>query len=177
MLDRRWKNQDIIEALNIPHQYDVQFSVNNITGFPLETRELAMDTVELNRRIDADNANIYSFTPFHGTPLRRVCEDMGLVSPDTITKCLTDKPVFGQAQYPISEVMGLRKCFVLYVAFPKGRWPEIRKAEADTPEGNRIFADLKQEYMQRYFKAPKNNPRGEAPRTADLEYGVANALS
>ena len=90
LLDRRWKNPDIIEALKIPHQYGIQFSVNNITGFPTETRELAMDTVELNRQIEADNANLYSFTPFHGTPLRKLCEDMGLIDPDTITKCATE---------------------------------------------------------------------------------------
>jgi Fe-S oxidoreductase len=111
LLDRRWKNPDIIEALKIPHQYGIQFSVNNITGFPTETRELAMDTVELNRQIEADNANLYSFTPFHGTPLRKLCEDMGLIDPDTITKCATDKPVFEQSQYPIPEIMGLRKMF------------------------------------------------------------------
>jgi hypothetical protein len=177
VIDRRWKNADIIEALKIPHQYDVQYSVNNITGFPTETRELAMDTVELNRQIDADNANLYSFTPFHGTPLRKICEDMGLISPDTITKCLTDKPVFDQPGYSIDEIMGLRKCFVLYVAFPKERWGDIRRAEADTPEGNRIFAELKQEYMDKYFAAPKDNPRAQVPKVADLEYGVANSLS
>jgi hypothetical protein len=177
VIDRRWKNADIIEALKIPHQYGVQFSVNNITGFPTESRALAMDTVELNRQIEADNANLYSYTPFHGTPLRRMCEDMGLVAPDTITKCLTDKPVFGQPDYPIEDVMGLRKCFVLYVALPRERWPDIRRAEPDTPEGNRIFAELKQEYMDRYFVPPKDNPRAEIPRTADLEYGVANPPS
>jgi radical SAM superfamily enzyme YgiQ (UPF0313 family) len=176
VLDRRWKNADIIESLKIPHQYGVQFSVNNITGFPGETRELAMDTVELNRQIDADNANIYSFTPFHGTPLRKVCEQMGLIEPDTITKCLTDKPVFEQADYTIPEIMGLRKCFVLYVAFPKERWPDIRRAEADTPEGNRIFAELRDEYLQRY-STPASTAQSERPRTADLEYGVANPLS
>ena len=57
VIDRRWKNDDIVEALKIPHRYDVQFSVNNITGFPTETRRLALDTVELNRRIGADNHN------------------------------------------------------------------------------------------------------------------------
>jgi radical SAM superfamily enzyme YgiQ (UPF0313 family) len=173
MLDRRWKNPDIVDALKIPHQYGVQFSVNNITGFPGETRELAMDTVELNRSLQADNANIYSFTPFHGTPLRKTCEDMGLIHPDTITKCLTDVPVINQPQYPVEEVMGLRKCFVLYVTFPKSRWNDIRRAEPDTPEGNRIFAELKQEYMERYFAPPKDNPRAENPRVADLEYGAA----
>jgi len=158
MLDRRWKNEDIIQSLQIPGQYGVQFSVNNITGFPEETRELAMDTVELNRHIPADNANIYSFVPFHGTPLRKTCEDLGLIKHETITKCLTDMPVFEMEQYPISEIMGLRKCFVLYVAFPKNRWNDIRRAEADTPEGNRIYAELKQEYMDKYFRAPEENP-------------------
>lgn len=173
MLDRRWKNADIIEALKMPHRHNVQFSVNNITGFPTETRELAMDTVELNRNIQSDNANLYSFVPFHGTPLRKMSEDMGLIAPDTITKCLTDRPVFAQAQYPVNEIMGLRKCFILYVSFPKERWPDIRRAESDTPEGNRIFAELKQEYMERYFVAPKDNPHAEMPRAADLEYGMA----
>lgn len=172
MLDRRWKNEDIIKALRIPHQYGVQFSVNNITGFPNETRELAMDTVELNRQIQADNANIYSFVPFHGTPLRKTCEDMGLIKHETITKCLTDAPVFEMEQYSIDEIMGLRKCFVLYTSFPKNRWKDIERAEKDTPEGNRIFEELKQEYMDRYFKAPTDNPNAEIAQVADLEYGL-----
>ena len=89
ILDRRWKNKDIIEKLKIPHKYGVAFSVNNITGFPTETKKLAFDTIELNRHIEADNANIYSFVPFHGTPLRKMCEELGLIKPETITKCLT----------------------------------------------------------------------------------------
>jgi anaerobic magnesium-protoporphyrin IX monomethyl ester cyclase len=176
VLDRRFKNADLIEALKIPHRYDVQFSVNNITGFPTETRELAMDTVELNRHIDADNANLYSYTPFHGTPLRKMCEDLGLIHPDTITKCLTDKPVFEQEGYPLSELMGLRKCFVLYTKFPKSRWADIRRAEADTPEGDRIFAELKEEYFSTYVTPTRVNSHAEIRNIADLEYGVADGL-
>ena len=59
ILDRRWKNKDIIGKLKIPKKYGIQFSVNNITGFPTETKKLAFDTIELNRQIDADNHNIY----------------------------------------------------------------------------------------------------------------------
>jgi anaerobic magnesium-protoporphyrin IX monomethyl ester cyclase len=172
VLDRRWKNADIIEALKIPHQYGVQFSVNNITGFPDETRELAMDTVRINRKIEADNANIYTFVPFHGTPLRKLCESKGLIEHETITKCLTDTPVFEMEQYPVKEIMGLRKCFILYTSFPENRWKDIEKAEPDTPEGNRIFNELKQEYIDKYFKAPKSNRKVEVPNIADLEYGM-----
>ena len=63
LLKRDWKNGPIIEALKIPVKYGISFSVNDITGFPTETRELAMDTVELNRHIKSNNQNLYSFVP------------------------------------------------------------------------------------------------------------------
>jgi len=172
-LKRAFSNADTIGKLKIPKRYGVQFSVNNITGFPYETRELAMDTVEINRHIESDNQNIYSFVPFHGTPLRKVCEMLGLVAPDTITKCLTDESILRMEQYPIEEIEGLKKTFVLYVRMPKSRWPDIRRAEPNTPKGNRIFEELKQEFMEKYFIAPVDNPSAEAPNTADLEYGVS----
>ena len=65
ILDRRWKNKDIIEKLKIPKKYNVAFSVNNITGFPTETKKLAFDTIELNRKIDATNSNIYTLSLIH----------------------------------------------------------------------------------------------------------------
>ena len=177
MLDRRWKNEDIEKALRIPHKYGIQFSLNNITGFPEETRELAMDTVELNRRIvDADNANIYSFVPFHGTPLRTLCESKGLVDSRTIAKSLTDKPMLNMPQYPVEEIEGLKKCFVLYVKLPKSRWPDIRKAEGSSKADQEIYEDLKQEYMDKFFVAPKDNPNADFTATADLEYGMSNSI-
>ena len=176
MLDRRWKNELIIESLKIPHRYDIQFSLNNITGFPNETRELAMETVELNRQIDADNANIYSFVPFHGTPLRRVCEEQGLIDSKAIVKCLTDRPMLEMPQYPVSEIEGLKKCFILYVNFPKDRWDKIRLAEDNSAKGNKIFSELKDEFMDRYFVPPKDNPNAEFPSVADLEYGLTNPV-
>ena len=73
----------------------------------------------MNRHIDADNANIYAFVPFHGTPLRKMCEDMGLIKPETITKCLTAESQLNQPQYPPHEIEEIKKCFSLYVKFPK----------------------------------------------------------
>lgn len=173
LLDRRWKNHDIIKALEIPHRYGVQFSLNNITGFPGETRKLAMDTVELNRSIiDADNANIYSFVPFHGTPLRTLCEKEGLIDKDTIAKALTDKPMLDMPQYPPHEIEGLKKCFILYVKFPKSRWKDIRRAEGKSLEAIEVYHDLKQEYKNKYFVPPKDNPNAEIHSLADLEYGI-----
>ena len=162
ILDRRWKNKDIIERLKLPHKYGVAFSVNNITGFPTETKKLAFDTIELNRQIEADNANIYTFVPFHGTPLRRMCEDLGLIKPETITKCLTQNAPMIMPQYPPHEIEEIRKCFALYVKFPKDRWSEIQKAEKNNKEGNRIFENLRAEYLEKFMPKPDADPHGSS---------------
>ncbi len=163
ILDRRWKNKDIIEKLKIPKKYGIAFSVNNITGFPTETKKLAFDTIELNRHIDADNANIYAFVPFHGTPLRKMCEDLGLIDHDTITKCLTAESQLNMPQYPPHEIEEVKKCFALYVKFPKNRWNEIKRAEKNDKEGNKIYKDLKQEYLEKYMPKPDADPHGTTP--------------
>ena len=160
ILDRRWKNKDIIEKLKIPKKYGISFSVNNITGFPTETKKLAFDTIELNREIDADNANIYAFVPFHGTPLRKMCEDLGLINHNTITKCLTAESQLNMPQYPPHEIEEIKKCFALYVKFPKNRWKQIERAEKNDDEGNKIFKELKAEYLEKYMPKPDADPHG-----------------
>ena len=161
MLDRRWSNENIIEKVKIPKKYGVKFSVNNITGFPKETKKLAFDTIELNRAFDSDNTNIHTFVPFHGTPLRKVCEDLGYIKPETITKCLTtDETSLDMPQYRPHEIAEIRKCFNLYVKFPKNRWKEIERAEKNDKEGNKIFENLKEEYLDKYMPAPNADPHG-----------------
>ena len=169
ILDRRWKNKDIIEKLKIPKKYDIQFSVNNITGFPTETKKLAFDTIELNRQIMADNHNIYSFVPFHGTPLRKMCEDLGLIDHDTITKCLTSETQLYMKQYPPEEIEAIKKCFVLYVKFPKNRWREIERAEKNDEEGNKIYEILKEEYYEKYMPAADADPHGTTPHNKNIK--------
>ena len=183
ILDRRWKNKDIIEKLKIPKKYEIQFSTNNITGFPTETKKLAFDTIELNRHIDATNTSIYSFVPFHGTPLRKMCEDLGLINHDTITKCLTAESQLNMPQYPPHEIEEIRKCFSMYVKFPKNRWKEIERAEKNDKEGNRIFAELKAEYLEKYMPKPDADPHGGIDAFKEIENpnvclpGIENELS
>ena len=175
ILDRQWKNKDVIEACSIPKKLGVQFSVNNITGFPTETRKLAFDTIEINRHINADNQNIYSFVPFHGTPLRRMTEKMGLISHSTITKCLTDKPQVVLPDYSPEEIEGIKRCFVLYVKFPKSKWKDIEKAEKFTNEGNKIYKDLKQEYVEKYM--PKADVSPTSIVSDDMKKGYVDEMS
>ena len=72
---------------------------------------------------------------------------MGLIKPETITKCLTAESQLNQPQYPPHEIEEIKKCFSLYVKFPKNRWKEIEREKNDD-EGNRIYNNLKAEYLE-----------------------------
>ena len=154
IVDRRISNARLIESFKILNRFDVPFSVNNIVGFPTETYELAMDTVELNRHVNADNHNCYSFSPFHGTPLRALSEKLGYITPGTIVRSLTAESVLNMPQFSNVQIEGLKRCFNLYVKFPKERWPEIKQAESFTPEGDVVFERLRAEFVDQFF-APK----------------------
>ena len=53
------------------------------------------------------------------------------------------------------EISGLAKVFSLYTKFPKERWPEIKIAEKNDAEGNKMMEKLGTEFDQTYrqFKA------------------------
>ena len=77
-------------------------------------------------------------------------------------------------QFPKVQIEGIKKCFVLYVKFPKDRWGDIHQAEQDTTEGRMRFAELSAEYLERYSPSADSDPHGVTPMAADLEYGVAS---
>jgi radical SAM superfamily enzyme YgiQ (UPF0313 family) len=151
MLDRRVSNETIIKGLNLLNEYGIKYSVNNIVGFPEETRELAFDTIRLNRQIKADTRNMYTFVPFHGTALREVAVKKGFIDPALIVTSLTQPTLLTMPNFVRHEIEGMRRCFVPYVLLEEERWPEIQKAEAPTPEGDRIWEKLTDECRERFF--------------------------
>ena len=81
-LNRKMPNEVITEGMKIVLKAEIPFSVNNILGFPHETREIAFDSIRLNRTfVDPKivDVNAYPFTPFAGTPLRTTCENLGFI--------------------------------------------------------------------------------------------------
>ncbi|MGV8124331.1 MAG: B12-binding domain-containing radical SAM protein [Candidatus Xenobiia bacterium LiM19] len=156
ILKRKVKNSTMVENFKILNKLNLPFSVNNIMGFPTETRELAMDTIEINRFIDSDSANAYSFSPFHGTPLRKMAEELGYIDTLTIARSVTKPTLLKMPQFPPDSIEGLRRCFILYTKFPKDRWKDIESAEQFTPEGNRIWSLLRDECAEKYMKFNEN---------------------
>ena len=151
-LNRMMPNSVITKALNLVSSFEIPFSVNNIIGFPFETRKLVFDTIHLNKTFKANDRNAYPFTPFTGTPLRKVCEELGFVEKTDIVKSMVaNGSILDMPQFRRNEVNSLCKTFNMYVNFPENRWPEIQKAEADTPEGIKTFEKLKKEFIDSFW--------------------------
>ena len=151
MLNRRVRNSLIVKRLNMVSDLRIPVSVNNMVGFPTEDRKLAFETVELNRQFMSDGINSYTFVPFAGTPLRKVCENLKLIEKGTIVGSVMGKSALNMPQFTPDEIEGLRRCFVLYVQMPRERWNEIEKAELLTPEGDELYQKLKQECLENYM--------------------------
>lgn len=152
VLNRKVSNKTLIDGIKILENTKIMTTVNNIIGFPDETRELAFDTINLNRRINVYAHNGYYFTPYHGTPLREVCIKQGYISSDAQTINITRDTILNMPQFPPDKIKGLVRTFTLYVKFPEDRYDEIRLAEEFSEEGNAIFKKLQQEFWQKYFK-------------------------
>jgi len=151
VLHRIYSNEEAIKQVGTLRKYGVEYSVNNIVGFPKETPELHMDTVRLNRELMPDNAACSTYTPFQGTPLRKMCLDLDyLDDPDILANPNVEYSVLNMPQFTKAQIFGKARTFNLYVKFPEGRWKDIEKAEVATPEGNQIWAELRQEYKEKY---------------------------
>ncbi|MBI4567298.1 MAG: radical SAM protein [Planctomycetes bacterium] len=149
---RPMSNKIVKRAFAIVNDVGIPFSVNNIVGFPHETRELAFDTVRINREFECADRNAYPFTPFHGTPLREECERLGFLKYDDVVRSMVAwGSILDMPQFPRQAVNGLVKCFNMYVRFEEARWPEIRRAEENTPQANRLYDRLKAEFQDRFW--------------------------
>lgn len=131
LLKRFMPDSIVVKGFKEFEKTNIRISANNIIGFPGETREDLMLTVELNRKINPDSVVTNAFRPYAGTQLRKVCIEKGLIPKEERAE---DNRVYGAFYNGVlsaEELENIRKVFALYVTFPKSRWKEIRKAETD----------------------------------------------
>ena len=156
VLKRSMKNELIINGLRLLHDYGVKTTCNNILGFPDETRELIFDTIELNRHIQSATINAYLFNPYKGTELYKVCLEKGYLPKEgdekVIDASLSEdfpyfKTVLNMPTISKAELVGLQRTFVLYAKLPRSEFSRIRIAEKFDTEGDRMFQELKDEYL------------------------------
>ncbi len=151
VLNRHYSNHQMLEAFKVFEKYEIKYTVNNIIGFPDETRELIFDTINVNREINPSTMNVYLFTPYKGTALYGYCIEKGYLDEKDKVHQLLDAVPLKMDSISYEELKGLQRTFPLYATMPKNMFDKIRKAESFTDEGNIIFNELKEEFYSKYF--------------------------
>jgi len=152
VLNRSHSNKQMLNALQIVERYGIEYTVNNIIGFPGETRELIFDTIAINRQINPTTMNVYLFTPYKGTKLYDYCVENGYLDRDAEIHQLLDSTELKNQPLTYTELKGLQRTFPLYAKFPESEYERIKRAELFNDEGNRIFEELKAEFYHNVFK-------------------------
>ncbi|MCK4996562.1 MAG: radical SAM protein, partial [Thermoplasmatales archaeon] len=173
MLRRSISNDEFPKRIEILRKSGINFSINNIIGFPDETRELIFETIDLNRKITGyDAITVSIFTPYHGSELRNVCIDKGYLDKDSLTGHTTEASMLNMPHLTSDEIDGLMRAFCMYVKFPRNWWPYIEKAEKFTEEGNKIFNTLNNIYHDIYFSKDQDSRSEEEVDWRELEETV-----
>ena len=151
IVGKGFSNQAIKGVFEILDRYSIPITINNIIGFPGETRSLIFDTIELNRQLGTDSVNAYIYTPYKGTAMYYDALSKGLLDDKQETNSIITGSILNMPTITKDEILGLVRTFSLYVKFPKEEWDEIAVAEQFTPGGDGKFAELSKRYYERFF--------------------------
>ena len=149
VLLRKPSNEELLKKWELIAESGIAYSVNNIIGFPDETREMVFETIEFNRQLRGyDTLTVSIFTPYHGTSLRDVAVAKGYLDKGALTTHTTSSSLLRMSKLSSQQIDGLARTFTLYVELPKSMWPKIEAAERFDEEGETIFAILSEIYQQ-----------------------------
>ena len=149
-LRRNYSNDYFLEKFKILSEHNISVSVNNIIGFPDETREQIFDTIDLNREIKAESFGAYIFQPYLGTSLRDYCVKKGYISEDYLAQDAHFGSGLTMPQITKEEISGLQRTFALYTKLPKKYYEDIKIAERFDKEGDKKFKELSEIYYHEY---------------------------
>jgi len=79
ILNRKYSNQDIINAVSLARKYGMKISLLNMLGLPGETLDDFKKTVEVNRQCLPDWTFPSIYYPYPGTDLYSLCIEKGLL--------------------------------------------------------------------------------------------------
>src|SRR3989338_4640457 len=148
VLNRHYTNKQMLDAFRMVEEYKISYTVNNIIGFPDETRELVFDTININRQINPTTMNVYLFTPYKGTELHKYCIERGYLDKNDMVHQLLDGVPLNMDSISYQELKRLQRTFPLYAKMPESMFDQIKIAERSDEEGNRTYDELKNIYYE-----------------------------
>jgi radical SAM superfamily enzyme YgiQ (UPF0313 family) len=154
VVGRAYKNEVAIKAFNYMYEEGISTVSNNIVGYPDETRELIFDSIELARKLKCSDMNAFTFTPYHGTSLRGLCEKKKYLDKDTLGHIYVKDSLLNMPSISKEEIRGLMKTFVLYARLPRSYWKDIKIAESETKKGIEKYNELMVLFRKEYAHMP-----------------------
>ena len=154
VLKRNGTNAQVTRWFNNLAKSEIPYTKNLLIGFPGETRDMVMETVELVKLIGGyDSLTVSIFTPYHGTELREVALKNNWLDPNRHTPSITVSSILKMPPPYLSEedISGLIRVIPLYCYFPKSEWKEIRRAEKDDEQGNEILEHYSSIYRDEFL--------------------------
>ena len=158
VLKRPVGNDRMIKALKMVSDSSIQLSVNNIIGFPDETREMIFETIDLNRHVEAESYTCCIFQPYKGTDLYDYTVNKGYYDPSRIAKTINSESCLDQPHITHDEIRGLQRAVPLYIKLPESDFGLIRKAEKFDEEGNRVYDGLSKLFRELEIRKKVENP-------------------
>lgn len=142
---------DIERAFRLFYDAGVRTSSFNMIGLPFEDREKIFDTIEINRKARPTVSDCGFFFPFEATELYDVSIKEGFYDKEEMPIYRREIPALKLPGLSREELVGLHKCFTLYIKLPKSYYPLIGRAEKNDPVGQEIFEILSRIYNEHVF--------------------------
>lgn len=107
------------KAIRLAKDAGLFVSISVIIGYPGETKEMLQETIDLITKAEPDDVYICVATPYPGTELRRVVEQMGWEMSNDWGQYDTITPVFANPNLSAEQVRKLRTSFYNSFYSPK----------------------------------------------------------
>ncbi|GBE57393.1 (Dimethylallyl)adenosine tRNA methylthiotransferase MiaB [bacterium BMS3Abin01] len=134
MLNRKTKQQEVIDAVALARKYGVKTFAFVMIGLPHEDREKIQDTLELINLLQPDVFQITIFYPFEGTPFYDYCLEEGLMEKDheRLTE-IWKGSVLNQPGLPSDYLIRLRELALAFAKRDQRWWPLMYYLEKHPP--------------------------------------------
>ncbi len=117
-------NEHFLTAASLLHKHGIKFGTSNLLGFPNETLDDVLDTLELNWKMNPTYADGNVFQPFPKLALTEYALREGVLRQSDMERIgFFFNSVLDQPQ--IREVVNVQRLFVLAIRFP-ALWPVIK---------------------------------------------------
>ena len=140
VLKRDVSDEKILEKFALVKKSGIRVTSYNMLGLPFETRNMAFDTIKLNRVVSADTSSVWPFKPFPKTELAELAAAYGM-----IVKRLDYSGLGSEMCTPFrdtGEIDGLIRTFSSYARLPEKFFPLLEMCENDEKLADEILPTL-----------------------------------